>query len=523
MGFRKITRFRRHRTSSKNPSLLRRLQLRGGLTLLSLATLAIAAVLMSAPLLWTYGQADKAIGLWGEPVFNEVGKVESEWMNLPRIPPFLRGDEPDIQAFLQAQPLVIAIQDRFEGRPIWIRQGGRLIRAPEIPVVQTYRQWFTQAEHGQRFTWYPTDALPGEDRPSPKIVLLGDRWMVAKWWRLGSPEVEQTLRRVLGPACKFRLGLSMPGDDDRKDFKPQPWGAEPNLQVDAYRLAKRMFGTEMVSNEFAGWNLIAIPYDEEGRTVVAGLRRKHRLAVIVSILIASSLGSGLYLRHRARQRAALDSDRLASMTHSLKTPLAILKFRCDTIRLGRLSQDDMDSQLIRLGEEVDRLSGMIENGLMALQGLTETGPQGAVSPQWLQDIAEDLAPAFEAETRRLSLTLAPASGLASLPSLRAALLTLLENALFHGRGDVLLETLRTRKCFTIKINDGGPGLSSSQLSALGKPYLRIREAGKEGFLREGQGLGLSLMCKVAEREGWGLSFASEPGKGLIAVLEIANT
>ena len=59
-----------------------------------------------------------------------------------------------------------------------------------------------------------------------------------------------------------------------------------------------------------------------------------------------------------------------------------------------------------------------------------------------------------------------------------------------------------------------------QLAALGKPFLRLRIHGKEGFEQEGQGLGLSLLLQVARKEGWGLSFASAPGEGLLATLEI---
>ena len=102
----------------------------------------------------------------------------------------------------------------------------------------------------------------------------------------------------------------------------------------------------------------------------------------------------------------------------------------------------------------------------------------------------------------------------------AAVLTLLENALGHGRGRVTLETWRTRRRFCVQVSDQGEGLTPHQLKGLGKPFLRLRAPGREGFQRDGQGLGLSLLIQVAEQEGWGLTFSSAPGEGFSVLLEV---
>jgi signal transduction histidine kinase len=113
-------------------------------------------------------------------------------------------------------------------------------------------------------------------------------------------------------------------------------------------------------------------------------------------------------------------------------------------------------------------------------------------------------------------------GLAALPSLREALVTLLENALLHGAGTVTVETVASRRRFIIKVSDEGPGLPSQDLASIGRPFMRIRKHGREGFRREGLGMGLSLLVRMVEREGWGLAFASEPGHGLQVTLEILS-
>jgi signal transduction histidine kinase len=353
------------------------------------------------------------------------------------------------------------------------------------------------------------------------VVLLSDRWLVLKRWRPGSIEVERELNTALAPNRALRMGLIRESDLERTDLKPVPWGAEPNLQTDPQRLVTLPLSTVTKTNAFGdGWNLAGVGFDNQQAAFRKALKRKYWVASGVAGLIGATILLGMWLRHRSRRKAVLDADRLASMTHSFKTPLAILKFRCDSLRLGRLSPDRADEELLKIGEEVDHLTTLIESGLRVIRGGGPSGPRGQATQAWFQEVAEDLRPGFDMEGRELHLRLAPEAGHAPLPSLRAAVLTLVENALGHGRGRVTLETWRARRRFCIQVSDEGDGLEPHQLKALGKPFQRLRERGKEGFLREGQGLGLSLLIQVAEQEGWGLTFSSAPGEGFVALLEV---
>jgi signal transduction histidine kinase len=485
-----------------------------------LIAISIAIFLVAAPFVWRKRHADSVLDKWYKPRMDAIADVETDWMTLPTVPEFTRGDEPAVREFLKAQPLVEALQDRQASRTIWVHRDGILVKAQEGPLRASLQHWFAEADQSRRFIWFPTEALADEARPCPKIVLRGDPWMVAKRWREGSPEVERSLRTLCDLKDPFRVVLLKDGDEKRKDFKPEPWGAEPNIQGDPYRAQQAIFSTQIVSNEFPGWAFTVIPREADGLALQREWRIQFYLAIATSCLVGGAGILALYLRVLARRKEALDADRLASMTHSLKTPLAVLKFRCDTLRLGRLDPDQLDAQLIKIGEDADHLSSIIEGALMGLNGVPETGPQSEVTPEWLRSVAEDLEPAFRAAGRRLVVVSTELKGKASLPSLRAALFTLVENALYHGEGTVILETIRSRKRMFIKVSDEGKGLGSVELKALGRPFMRIRSTGKEGFLHEGQGLGLSLLVKVAEREGWGLAFTSETGNGLCATLEI---
>jgi hypothetical protein len=489
--------------------------------MLVLAGLAMAALLYSAPRYYLYDQLDKGRNAYMESHWVDFDAVESHWKTLPILQTVKTGNEADVRRFLANQPLAMALLDRFEGRRLWFREGDRLVPTGDQALTQQYLGWFAHAEMAQKFEWNPPKAQDPDFGKVATVILLSDRWLVVKRWRPGSPEVERALGIALAPNPALRMGLFRESDPDRNDLKKEVWGAEPNLQVDPERLLTLRLGTATKTNAFGdGWMLGGVGFEAQQAVFKKDLKHQRWTVSGVSALLGLTILMGMWLRHRSRRKALLDADRLASMTHSLKTPLAILKFRCDSLRLGRLSPDRADEELLKLGEEVDHLTTIIETSLRVIRGGGPTGPRSEATPSWFREVADDLRPGFELEDRVLDLQLAEEAGHAPLPSLRAAIDTLVENALGHGRGRVTLKTWRVRRRLYIQVSDEGEGLEAHQLKALGKPFQRMRVQGKEGFQRDGQGLGLSLLIQVAEQEGWGLTFFSAPGEGFSALLEV---
>ncbi len=525
MSRRQAVRFRRLRAVGEESAWRRHLQGKGSALLLILSGLVLAAALIAAPMGWQVFRGMAVQNDFSNAHWNDMDSVERAWKSLPLMPVFERGDERDVQAFLESQPLVVAVFDRFDRRKLWTREGDRLVPAdPASKQSLVYLNWLAHAEAAQRFEWVPPKDQDPNFAKVASIVLLSDRWMVIKQWKPGDERVERFLRLTLRPDAGIRVGIARKSQvDDPSGLTPEAWGRDPHLQADPYRLGAYVFQVALfTTSDFGeGWQVgcIAGTADMENQAA-ARIMGQVWIARYISILIGLGALLGFWLRHRARQRSMLDADRLASMTHSLKTPLAILKFRCDTLRLGRLDQDQADAELMKLGAEVDQLTLMIENGLRAIRGDERTGPTQVIDSTWIRAAMEDLRPGYELENRTLDLHLGPEQGLAAQGSLRSALLTLVENALLHGAGRVTVETSARGKRMRIRVHDEGKGLDVRELGVLGKPYQRLRQEGKEGFLHEGQGLGLSLLLQVAEREGWGLAFESAPGEGFAAELEI---
>jgi signal transduction histidine kinase len=267
------------------------------------------------------------------------------------------------------------------------------------------------------------------------------------------------------------------------------------------------------------WESIFQPWPEEARAWEGEIRRRTWTARIAGLGALGLLALGLGTRRRVRRREALETDRLAALAHSLKTPLAIHKLRCDTLRMGRLDPVQAGEELLRLGQEVDELTRLIERGLIARQEGHGPGGQEAFGPGWIEDVAESLRPALEEAGRRLDLRL-EGRGRAHLPSLESALLTLLENAYYHGEGTVRVASEAARGRLGIEVSDEGRGLDPQALGSLGQPFQRVRVEGEEGFRHQGQGLGLHLLAQVARQEGWGFEIRSGPGQGFTARLEV---
>lgn len=494
-----------------------------GALLVLLGGLGVGYLLYRAPREWAERAIVDAEQTWGDLHWLAMLDIERHWQNLPPAPDFSAGDEPEIRKYLVSQPLMVALQDRRQPGLLWIRDNARLRPAgPAEPMAATYQSWMSAAAEASEQHWNPPKASDPDFGRIASVVLLGDEKTVIKRWRPGSPEVEQALKVALGPRPSMRMGLVRTEISSTSGLPKDAWGAEPRLQADPGRLVPCIVRLATKSTAFGeGWDPIGIPFESQIKAYWRFYRFHLWSARGVAALVALSMLGGFWIRHRVRQRAILDADRMASLTHSLKTPLAILKFRCDSLRLGRLGPDESEAELMKLGNEVDDLTRLIENGMRAIRGVDLVSPEGEVSSAWIAEVVDDLQPVFEAEGRSVDLRLAPDSGRASLTSLRSALQTLIENALFHGKGTVSVESWRSRKRFLVRVSDEGDGLNATQLDALGKPFMRIRSEGGEGFKREGQGLGLSLLFQVAEREGWGLSFASSPGRGVSASLEIS--
>lgn len=200
----------------------------------------------------------------------------------------------------------------------------------------------------------------------------------------------------------------------------------------------------------------------------------------------------------------------ASIAHDLRTPLARLRARLETLPEGEERSAALD--------EATRLSDVFDTIMRVARIEASQGSEG-FAPVDLADLAaetiEIFGPVVEDAGKSLALdVMRPSTVFGDRAMLIQAMANLIQNAIVHGGGDI---TLRVKDA-AISISDNGPGVPSDQTSEIIKPMVRLDAA----RTRDGSGLGLALVKAVADRHGAELILANQQPRGLVVALNFAK-
>lgn len=212
---------------------------------------------------------------------------------------------------------------------------------------------------------------------------------------------------------------------------------------------------------------------------------------------------------RQLQRQFRDQDLLmASISHDLRTPLARLRLRLET-----LPGEPQAQRGIADIAEMDTLIGSVLDAVRGRHDATPAMPIDLVA--LLQAMVDDLADqghaaSFAAPAQaRVQVTAQPAA-------LRRIVGNLIGNALRHGGSAALSIVLEPTRA-TLRVDDRGPGIAPDRLAAVFQPFKR--GSGAPG----GAGLGLYIARDLAERLGAVLTLANRPEGGLRAELVLPRS
>jgi len=197
------------------------------------------------------------------------------------------------------------------------------------------------------------------------------------------------------------------------------------------------------------------------------------------------------------------TETLAAVGHDMRTPLARLQLRLETVPDGDTCEA-MDGDLEEMGQ-------MIESLLDFLGG--EEDPEPAVRTDLAVTVAT-IVDSFQDHGHDVEYAGPDHLELAVRAlSLRRAVRNLIENALHYGkRARVSLE--RKGNEVLIRVDDDGPGIPRDQLDAVLKPFARLDTARQRNT--SGLGLGLAIVQKAVDAEGGKLTLANRPEGGLRA-------
>ncbi|HOI52279.1 MAG TPA: HAMP domain-containing sensor histidine kinase, partial [Azonexus sp.] len=217
-------------------------------------------------------------------------------------------------------------------------------------------------------------------------------------------------------------------------------------------------------------------------------------------------------------RLAIDRERLftSDVSHELRTPLMIVGTSAELLLRGDLSERAR-RQVERIARAAAEMRSLIEVflELARAQGAQLAPGEGvslaAMADEQSQLWAEDIAARGLAFVRRSEGEL---PGLWHPTLLRVVMGNLLRNAAHYTeRGEIRLILASDG----FRVEDTGPGISPAERAQLFQPFVRGRAARGEGL-----GLGLSLVRRICEQQGWRIDALNLDGGGSCFVVRLGG-
>ncbi len=221
-----------------------------------------------------------------------------------------------------------------------------------------------------------------------------------------------------------------------------------------------------------------------------------------------------------RLRQALTRERLftSDVSHELRTPLMILASSCELLLENPGLDQRGRAQVERIARACEEMRELVQTFLMLARAQRE---DASMSPQQsLGQVAEGLLGLWREpiEEKGLKLIFEPGNPEAkgyNATFLHAVMGNLLRNALHYTEQGFIRLTL-TGTGFLVE--DSGVGIPEEKREAMFEPFVRGTE--KRG---EGLGLGLSLVQRICENQGWSVSLTTMEPNGCRFQVELSRT
>ena len=258
--------------------------------------------------------------------------------------------------------------------------------------------------------------------------------------------------------------------------------------------------------------------------VDAAHRRNLALAFLVLLILAAASALLVALLRRGERLRAQQSQFIASMSHELNTPLAVLRVASENLNDGIVQDPEKVQRYVRtIARETAHLSEMV-NHVLELAGMNagvavmarESVDVGAV----IQDAVTQSRYMVDASSIDVECTIAD-----DLPriagnrqSLTRAVQNLVTNAMRHaGAGKwVGVHALKSEGGVRIVVEDRGPGIAPADAAHVFEPFYR----GRGSTTVRGTGLGLTIVKQIVADHGGTVSVERGRPAGAAFVVQL---
>lgn len=260
-----------------------------------------------------------------------------------------------------------------------------------------------------------------------------------------------------------------------------------------------------------------------GQTIAVIAESSSRPQLALMAILALIMAAGVFFVAGAAARevrlAELKSNFVASVSHDLKTPLALIQLFAETLELGRVRTPERAAEYYRIiNGEAKKLTRLIENILDFSRMEAGLRPYRQL-PADLGEVTCDVVARLQSqfEQGRFSVTTRIEPGLPSVDidtgAVQQAIENVLANAMKYSREhrdiDVVVERLPGH--VGVRVTDHGIGIPKHLQRRVFRKFFRV-ESGLGGG-PQGCGLGLAIVDHTMRGHGGSVSVDSEPGEG----------
>ena len=277
-----------------------------------------------------------------------------------------------------------------------------------------------------------------------------------------------------------------------------------------------------------GWPRSASAADSDTYYVEGDMLRRDGLTLSVGIRYAplvdadgnlSTIIANVRDITNFRQAQEMQNIFVSTVSHELKTPVALIKGYAATLRRddAEWPREMVQEYSAVIEDESDRLTELIESLLTASKLQSEGGMRLYRSEVRLDDLASRAVERFRQQTTRHKFKLSFARNLPSVfadeGKLRQVLDNLLSNAIKYSPegGQIEVGGRLAGDSVAVFVRDQGVGLSDIDLERIFERFYRV-----DGALSRrtaGTGLGLYLARAIVEAHSGTIAVTSAPGKG----------
>ena len=259
--------------------------------------------------------------------------------------------------------------------------------------------------------------------------------------------------------------------------------------------------------------------DQSIPQIVAARERPQR---VMMAILAAVMALGVFLVARALARevrlAELKSSFVSSVSHDLKTPLALIQLFAETLELGRLKNTDRATEYYRIiNSEARKLTRLINN-LLDFSKIEAGLRLYRLKPSDLTEVTERVLESLQSQFRHNQFTVTarlgpPVPVMIDPEAVEQALENLLSNAMKYSpeSREILVEVVIEGQDGVVRVTDRGVGIPEKFHRRIFRKFYRLQTDAGSG--PQGTGLGLAIVDHIMRGHRGSVRVVSEPGRG----------